>query len=129
MNTYHGGTTSASVRKVWDDNNNAVGNRPAVIFVTLRGGNNTIGTYRLSNDNGWAVTVNDLPTVIDGAEAVYTWTEQTVAGYTSSMISDGTTTVFTNGMYRIPPNSHYLQDYDTPLGIVIDINHVGDCFD
>jgi len=140
VNTYQGRMTSASVRKVWDDNNNAAGNRPTAIFVTLRGGNTTIGTYRLSDANGWAVTVNDLPAIINGAEAVYTWSEQTVAGYVSNMVSDGTTTVFTNGLYQRPPTdetpppvpgipSNYLDEYDTPLGIVIDINHVGDCFD
>ena len=127
VNTYLGRTMSASIRKVWEDNNNAAGLRPKAIYVTLRNGNSAVGTYMLSDANGWAVTVNDLPTTVNGIQAVYTWTEQSVVGYVSTFVSDETTTVLTNRLYRKPPS--YLVEYDTPLGIVIDINHVGDCFD
>ena len=73
--------------------------------------------------------------------AVYTWIEQTVAGYTqTSTVTNGSVTVVTNSLYKRPPTdetpppvpgipSHYLDEYDTPLGIEIDVNHVGDCFD
>ena len=74
----------------------------------------------------------------------YTWSEQEVLGYTqTSVIITDDMTVFTN-TYRhrpppppdtpVPPNVPgepliEIEDYGTPLGIEVIINHVGDCFD
>ena len=54
----------------------------------------------------------------------------------------GSTTIFTNKLYERPtpppgtkgpktPGTPYLiiEEYGTPLGVEIIINHVGDCFD
>jgi hypothetical protein len=41
----------------------------------------------------------------------------------------GNTTVFTN-RYRVPEKPMvYLDTYETPLGVGVTINHVGDCFE
>jgi len=134
-------TTSVSVMKIWDDDNNANGMRPSNIRVTLSNGR----SYNLNAGNGWSVTVNDLPAVNSSGQPItYTWSEQSVLGYTQvSNVTTGGMTVITN-RYRppvVPPSVPgnppsdedeppiIIEDYDTPLGIEVIINHVGDCFD
>jgi hypothetical protein len=133
-NTHTPELTSATVTKVWDDSNNAAGLRPAILRVTLSNGR----TYVLSASNNWTVTVNDLPKYYAGQPVHYTWSEQSVLGYTqTNAVTVGEVTTFTN-TYRLPlpptpgnPGKPYItiDDYGTPLGINVMINHVGDCFD
>ena len=138
-NVYHPEVTSVSVSKIWNDNNNAAGMRPASIYVTLSNGTSVV----LSQANGWTATVNNLPTRINGQPAVYTWHEQEVLGYVQTGYTvSGNTTIFTNSMFHrpeLPPDKNVpkkrgetyflIDDYDTPLGVEVIINHVGDCFD
>lgn len=139
-NTYQSVLTRTSVRKLWNDNNNAAGLRPASVTMTLRNGASVVTTVRLSDENGWYAEVTDLPSRVNGAPAVYTWTEQEVIGYVSSMSTDGTSVVFTNTPWERPPEPRrtprvpgrpvfVFEEYETPLGIAVEINHVGDCFD
>lgn len=138
-NVYHPEVTSVSVRKVWDDNDNLLGLRPVSIYVALNNGMAVV----LSENNNWTATINNLPTVLNGQPAVYTWHEQEVLGYQQTSVEtiDGVT-VFTNSFHKRPtppdgpktppsPGTPILiiEDYDTPLGIDVIINHVGDCFD
>jgi nitrogen fixation protein len=128
--------TQVSVRKVWDDNDNAAHMRPTSITATLSNGTVVI----LNEANGWSATVENLPKTIDGQPITYTWREQEVIGYTQTDMSvNGDVTTFTN-KYRerpTPPDDRpvpgtptiEIPDYDTPLGIEVIINHVGDCFD
>ena len=97
----------------------------------------------LSEENGWTATVTGLPKTENGQEIAYTWSEQGAIGYVQlSAETNGNTTVFTNGLYQRPevedeeekPKVHgetlYIFDeYETPLGVEVMINHVGDCFD
>ena len=58
-----------------------------------------------------------------------------------SMETEGTVTVFTNKPWhrpdkptqgktpRLPGEEIYIEEYETPLGVEVIINHVGDCFD
>ena len=140
-NNYTPEVTSATVRKVWNDDNNAQRIRPTSLAVTLQ----PVGdVYILNAANGWSVLVDGLPTRINGEEVAYSWTEQEAAGYVRSSVSqDGSTTVFTNRIARIPevPEDQPQPDvprgtgwvifgeYDTALGGNVLINHVGDCFD
>ena len=136
-NTHRPEMTTASVTKIWDDNNNEAGLRPASLRVRLSNGS----TYILNEANHWSVTVENLPKYVDGEEVKYTWNEQSVLGYTQTDVRTvGNTTVFTNS-YRTalpptpdgkPPKGGHLvkiEDYATPLGIEILINHVGDCYE
>lgn len=136
-NTHKPEVTSVSVTKIWDDNRNEAGLRPASLRVRLSNGTN----YTLNEANGWTVTVENLPKYVNGEEVRYTWSEQSVLGYTLTDVRTvGDTTIFTNS-YRMPlpptedgtPNTgtrlHILEDYGTPLGIEILINHVGDCYE
>ena len=140
-NHYTPVTTSATVRKVWEDNDNAAHFRPVSIYCTLSNGVTVI----LDEDNSWTATVENLPTVVNGKPVTYTWSEQEVIGYdrTGEETTDNMT-VFTNtinGRLVPPPDdehqekkkrgtpSYYIDDYGTPLGVEVMINHVGDCFD
>ena len=143
INVYKPEVTSATVMKIWDDNNNAAGLRPASIYATLSDGTRTVATVVLTEANGWSATVDDLPTVINGAPAQYSWKEQEVLGYQKTGAeTTGSVTTFTNKLYQRPtpppgtkgpktPGTPFLiiEDYGTPLGVEIIINHVGDCFD
>ena len=139
-NEYTPELTSATVTKIWVDNNNAQKLRPASIAVTLMPIGNV---YVLSASNGWTVTVNNLPTKINGEDVDYYWKEQEVAGYVKAGASGGASeTVLTNRLPEVPvvppdqpqpdvPGDGWFifPEYDTPLGGEILINHVGDCFD
>ena len=140
INTYHPEVTSISVRKVWNDSNNAAGMRPASIHVTLSNGMSVV----LSASNGWMATVDNLPTRLNGQPAVYTWHEQVVLGYVQTgNETNGSLTTIINSMYsrpeppedkKVPKKKRgeelfVIDDYDTPLGVEVIINHVGDCFD
>ena len=143
VNDYVPETVSASVTKIWDDENDAAGMRPLSVAMSLSNGRETVAVAVLNESNGWSRTVNNLPAMLDGQPAVYTWTEQQTLGYTlTDLQENGNNAVFTNTAYvrpaveeanlpqRRPGNTFYIfEDYETPLGVEIMINHVGDCFD
>ena len=142
VNDYRPKVTSSSVSKVWDDNGNVQRLRPSSIGMTLSDGQKTVTTVILSEANGWYATVNNLPTIVNGQEAVYTWKEQAVLGYKEGTVSiKGDVTVFTNSIWKRPDTPTQgkkpktpgdvvdIEEYETPLGVEITINHVGDCFD
>ena len=138
-NTYTPEVTSVSVRKIWDDNGNALGRRPLSIAMTLSNGMTVI----LNEANGWSATINNLPTRVNGEPVTYSWKEQSVLGYTlTDVTQEGSTMVFTNSLWqrpelengeeppKVPGNVLYVfEEYETPLGVEVMINHVGDCFD
>ncbi|MBR6443043.1 MAG: hypothetical protein IKS46_05100, partial [Clostridia bacterium] len=79
---------------------------------------------------------------INGQPAVYTWTEGGALGYEmESKTTNGTVTTFTNRLWKrpdepgpgkkpkTPGDTVEIDEYETPLGVEIIINHVGDCFD
>ncbi len=132
-------TVSVSVRKEWDDQENILGLRPASITVYLSNGS----SYVLHEGNGWSVTVDQLPAQIDGQAVSYSWFEQTVPGYArAEAVSDGSHTTLVNRLWQ-PPKApagqqqpkttgtswFIFEDYETPLGLQIMINHVGDCYE
>ena len=78
----------ATVRKIWDDRDNANGTRPESLVVTLS--NDTEVT--LNDSNQWTATVSDLPKYDDGGKLIqYTWTEDE-AGLPSGYRLSGTST-------------------------------------
>lgn len=89
-------TTSQHVQKTWDDNDNQDGIRPSEITVTLNANNVAVQTVVLSAANSWSAVINDLPLKENGELIIYTWTEQTVAGYTLTTETKDTTTTLIN---------------------------------
>ena len=139
-NHYKPVLTSISVRKIWDDEDNKAGMRPTSLLMTLNNGMTVI----LNAENGWSATISDLPTRLNGQPVQYSWTEQETLGYSVTDVTiTGNTVIFTNSLRHrdeTPPEgkpspkkrgSNYLiiEDYGTPLGVEVVINHVGDCFD
>ena len=81
-NTHVPEKVEASVRKVWDDNNNQDGKRPTDIIVKLYGkageaAAEEILKKTLNKANNWTVTKTDLPKFKDGVAYTYYWTEET----------------------------------------------------
>lgn len=61
-------TTSITVTKVWEDNNNSAGKRPTSVIIVLNSGENQIGQVELTvanalneNTNTWQGQITDLP--------------------------------------------------------------------
>ena len=139
VNVHKPEVISATVVKIWDDADNAAGLRPVNLRVTLSNGT----SYYLNEGNGWTITVNGLPAYAAGKKIVYTWSEQSELGYTSSLQTDGDVTTFTNHYYgvsgpkdgdrktiRLPDNSLItIEDLPVPLSMGGIINHVGDTFE
>ena len=79
-------TTSVSVTKVWDDNNDQYGNRPDNITVKLLAGGAESKTAELNAGNSWNYTFADLPKKDNDENAIaYTIEEVAVNGYTSEI--------------------------------------------
>ncbi len=91
-NHYDPEQTTATVTKIWVDNDNQDGIRPTSLTVTLSNGTQVT----LNAANGWTATVEGLPKYANGVEIVYTWDEGEVEGYTLSTSVNGTTTTLTN---------------------------------
>lgn len=144
INHYLPEVTSSTVVKEWIDNGNASKHRPTSIIMTLwiKGGDK-VKAVTLSAENNWTETVNNLPTIVNGAKAEYVWKEQQVLGYSLREAKEvGNTWTFTNVSNETPPTgtpkgvtktrkttTEEIEDYKTPLGVNVMINHVGDCFD
>ena len=124
------GTLDLTVRKVWNDQNNVAEIRPNRLVVTLNANGTAIQTVTLNADNNWTATVEDLPAMADGQPITYSWTEAEVLGYTQTgNVADGNTTTITNTYTPTPPIPVTIDEYETPLGLDVEINHVGDTFD
>ena len=130
---------SVTVAKVWADNGNARGLRPNKVVMRLNNGMHVT----LNEANNWTATITGLPASYDGEEIEYSWTEQEVIGYTQTgKTVAGNRTVFTNALWTRPvqpaqgktpkepgESLRTITDYETPLGVAVQYNHVGDCFD
>ena len=86
-NTYNPAKTSVSVRKVWDDDNDAEGKRPSSVTVKLlANGADANKTATLNAGNSWSATFSDLDKKdSDGKDIAYTVTENAVDDYTTEI--------------------------------------------
>lgn len=98
-NTHEPLVKGFSVKKVWNDNNNAAGLRTHEISVQLYANGVAQGApVSLSNINDWAYSWNNLPAKSAGTDIVYTVQEvNTPSGYTSLQSTSGASiTTITN---------------------------------
>ena len=91
----HEKSTKVTVNKVWDDNNNQDGIRPASIIVRLYADSVYTGKYTvLSESNNWTYTFDNLPCMKDKVKINYSvaeYSEETVdtTAYSSTIVSSG----------------------------------------
>jgi len=139
-NRYKPEERTITIIKYWDDNNNAKGLRPDRIIATLNNGM----SVELNEKNNWSATISHLPVWVNGEKMNYFWKEIEVLGYQLvNMEVNGDVTTLTNKLFeypeeppegkQVPPTRGtpvlIIEEYGTPLGIEVIINHVGDCFD
>ena len=85
-NTHIPETTSVTVRKTWDDNNDQDRMRPDSVSVSLSDGVTAVNTQTLSNANNWTYTFTNLPKYSNGTLIPYTVVENNVPeGYTAEV--------------------------------------------
>ena len=121
-------STSVSVSKVWNDNDNAGGERPASVTVDLLRDGEKVDSAKIQagDDGSWSHTFAGLAKYdpADGHEYVYTVEEQKVDGYESKVegsAKDGYT--ITNTKTKTPPTPQDKPKGDLPrtgdaLGVV-----------
>lgn len=90
-NSHAPAETSVSVNKVWDDANNQDGVRPDEVTINLLANGDVIDSITLSETNNWQHEFTGLPLKANGQEISYTFTENAVENY-STTISGGTVT-------------------------------------
>ncbi|MBR4010150.1 MAG: Cna B-type domain-containing protein [Clostridiales bacterium] len=95
-NTHAPEKISLSVEKIWDDNNNQDGKRPADITVILKKDSADFMTFTLNDGNGWKETASDLDKYENGREIAYEWAEVTVPEYTTTTSEAKGVTTITN---------------------------------
>ena len=97
-NHYTPETTSATVKKIWQDDANRDAKRPDSLTVILTGDGERVGEYALSVDEGWTLTVEDLPVYRQGKKIEYAWSEGDMPeGYSlASYGTEGTVTTLIN---------------------------------
>lgn len=74
-NTHTPKTTQKSIEKIWDDEDDKDGIRPASVKFHLMDGDTVADTVTLSQTNGWKETSRILPKYKNGTEINYTWEE------------------------------------------------------
>ena len=85
-NTHTPETTSVTVRKTWNDNNDQDRMRPDSVSVSLSNGVTAVNTQTLSNANNWTYTFTNLPKYSNGTLIPYTVVENNVPeGYTAEV--------------------------------------------
>lgn len=81
-----------TVKKVWSDENNKRGNRPASVTVTLYNGSTAVEKVTLSDSNDWTCTWEDL----DGSGDWSVIETGIASGYTPSYSTAGSVVTITN---------------------------------
>ena len=90
-------TTTHTVKKGWEDNDNKLGLRKAIKVQLKQNGENYDEAIELSEENHWEHTFTDLPASSNGVAYEYTVEELDVPeGYTHEVVTKGTNSVITN---------------------------------
>lgn len=141
VNTMTQAYADLTVRKAWNDANDAQKLRPQSVTVDVTRNGQTITTLTLNAANRWTQMLTQLPMFDDNGEAYdYDVVENDVPeGYTASVVTRGTTFTVINthriddGFVPVDPENRrrggltILDDLGVPLGGSINMNE-GDCF-
>ena len=96
-NSYTPETTEVSGSKTWDDANNQDGKRPASITINLLANGTEVAEKTVSADDNWSWSFTNLPKYENGAEIVYTITEDAVPDYTAEIDGYNVTNTYKPG--------------------------------
>ncbi|MFD1067289.1 Cna B-type domain-containing protein [Oceanobacillus locisalsi] len=83
-NSYEPEVTEVSGTKTWDDADNQDGERPESITVNLLANGEEVDEQTVTAADDWSYTFADLPQFEAGEEIIYTVTEDSVDGYTTT---------------------------------------------
>ncbi len=95
-NTHVPEVISVNVSKVWKDNDNNDGVRPESVTVHLFADGKEVGKATLSEANSWKYTFDNLPLNSEGKPVTYTVSEDSVEGYSTSLVNCNGTFKFIN---------------------------------
>ena len=84
-NTHTPSTVDIPVMKIWDDNDNQDGLRPAKITVNLYANGEKVAHKDITSETDWRETFTGLPEFKDGKKIVYTLQEERVENYSPSI--------------------------------------------
>ena len=84
-NTHTPAVIDIPVTKIWNDQDNQDGLRPASIEVNLLANGEKVAQKELTNATDWKESFTGLPKFKDGKEIVYTLQEEKVAEYTTTI--------------------------------------------
>ena len=84
-NTHTPSTVDIPVTKIWVDNDNKDGLRPAKITVNLYANGKKVAHKDITSETDWKETFTGLPKFKDGKEIVYTLQEEEVNNYSPSI--------------------------------------------
>ena len=84
-NTHAPSTVDIPVTKIWVDNDNQDGLRPAKITVKLLANGGEVARKDITSETDWKETFTGLPKFKDGKEIVYTLQEEKVENYSPSI--------------------------------------------
>ena len=99
VNTHNPAVTSVDVTKVWSDNDNQDGVRPASVTVVLSNGTDVVGTAILDASNNWFASFENLPVYSNGNLIVYSVEELDVANYASVVSNDDVYSFIINNVH------------------------------
>ncbi len=133
-NTHTVETVDIPVEKIWDDADNQDGKRPTSITVhLLANGEPTGDTLTITAATGWTGTFEGLPKYEAGVEIVYTVSEETVAGYTTSYNGTAITNIHIPETVDISGTKTWVdadnQDGKRPASITINLVANGEIID
>lgn len=84
-NKHEDETINIEITKTWDDYDDVSNIRPTEIEVDLLADGKVQETYIINEENGWAITIENLPKFLNGEEIVYTIYEHEIAEYETTI--------------------------------------------
>ena len=104
------------VNKIWQDNDDQAGKRPASVKVQLKADGEVIKTVEVTAQSDWKYTFTDLRKKNDeGKEIVYTVEELPVEGYKTSIAGDAKNGFTVTNKFLPPPPTPRIEVVSIPV--------------
>lgn len=111
-------TTAIEGKKIWEDNNDRAGKRPATITLRLLKDGQEIASKTVGADDGWMYRFADLPKYEKEKEIIYTIKEDPVPQYRSKVSGYQVTNTFLPNT-PVPPTPPETGDRDIFAGFLL----------